>query len=343
MNLKPADIAQYLKNPNPAIKCFVVFGTNEGMIADYTSQLAKSVCPDLNDAFRVVAFSMDNLEKDIGQLYGEYNAQSLLGGRRVIIIKDGNNNLTTHFKTLFKDSSSDTLIIVSSSSINTKSSLVTFAKDNPEIGLISCYDDREGSIYSFTKDYLETNGITIAQDAMQLLCARLSADRKASTGELEKLVTYLGTRRNIVLEDVKSAISDTSCSSQEDLCYFTAGGDSVKAIEAYRELLHEGEEPVSLTRNLTYHFFKLLNSAAAIEKGQTADAVVAAIRPQVMFFRKSDLIMQLKIWKRKDINNVLEILYKCERNCKTTNYPAEEILSYTILQIAGAAKRLTRR
>ena len=58
MNLKPADIAQYLKKTNPAIKCFVVFGTNEGMIADYASQLAKSVCPDLNDAFRVVSFSI---------------------------------------------------------------------------------------------------------------------------------------------------------------------------------------------------------------------------------------------------------------------------------------------
>lgn len=343
MNFKPADITQYLKNPTPAIKCFVVFGTNEGMIADYASQLAKSVCPDLNDAFRVVSFSMDSLEKDIGQLYGEYNAQSLLGGRRVIIIKDGNNNLTAHFKTLFKDSSSDTLVIVSSSSINTKSSLVTFAKDNPEIGLISCYDDREGTIYSFTKEYLEKSGITIAQDAMQLLCARLSPDRKASTGELEKLITYLGTRRNIVLQDVQTAISDTSCSSLEDLCYFTAGGNSAKALESYQELLHEGEEPVTLTRNLTYHFFKLLNSVAAIEKGQTADAAIAAIRPPVMFFRKPDLIMQLKIWKRKDINNVLELLYKCERNCKTTNYPAEDILSYTILQIAGAAKRLTRR
>lgn len=343
MNFKPADITQYLKTPTPAIKCFVVFGTNEGMIADYASQLAKSVCPDLNDAFRVVSFSMDSLEKDIGQLYGEYNAQSLLGGRRVIIIKDGNNNLTAHFKTLFKDSSSDTLVIVSSSSINTKSSLVTFAKDNPEIGLISCYDDREGTIYGFTKEYLEKSGITIAQDAMQLLCARLSPDRKASTGELEKLITYLGTRRNIVLQDVQTAISDTSCSSLEDLCYFTAGGNSAKALESYQELLHEGEEPVTLTRNLTYHFFKLLNSVAAIEKGQTADAAIAAIRPPVMFFRKPDLIMQLKIWKRKDINNVLELLYKCERNCKTTNYPAEDILSYTILQIAGAAKRLTRR
>ena len=300
MNFKPADITQYLKNPTPAIKCFVVFGTNEGMIADYASQLAKSVCPDLNDAFRVVSFSMDSLEKDIGQLYGEYNAQSLLGGRRVIIIKDGNNNLTAHFKTLFKDSSSDTLVIVSSSSINTKSSLVTFAKDNPEIGLISCYDDREGTIYGFTKEYLEKSGITIAQDAMQLLCARLSPDRKASTGELEKLITYLGTRRNIVLQDVQTAISDTSCSSLEDLCYFTAGGNSAKALESYQELLHEGEEPVTLTRNLTYHFFKLLNSVAAIEKGQNADAAVAAIRPPVMFFRKPDLIMQLKIWKRNE-------------------------------------------
>lgn len=344
MEFKPADTAvnKYVKNPDPAIKCFVIFGTNEGMIADYTNQLAKAICPDLNDAFRVVTFLMDNLEKDMGQLYAEYNAQSLLGGRRVVIIKDGNNNLTAHLKEMFKNSSSDTLVIISSSSVNTKSSLTVYAKDNPEIGLISCYEDREASIYGFAKSYLEKSGVTIAADAMQLLCARLSSDRKASAGELEKLITYLDTRRNIVLNDIKTAISDTSSSSQEDLCYFTANGNSVKAIEAYRELLHEGEDAVGLTRNLTYHFFKLLNLVAGIEKGQSAESAIKTLRPPVMYFRKDDLVMQLKIWKRKDINSVLELLYKCERSCKTTNMPAEEILSYTILQIAGAAKRLSR-
>lgn len=342
MNYKPTDIAKYLKNPDLNIKCVVIFGSNEGMIADYAKQFAQTVCPDLNDAFQAVHLTMETLDKDIGTLYGEYNARSLMGGRRVILIKDGNNNLTAHLKTLFKDSRSDTLVIITSSTLNTKSSLVSLAKDSPDFALISCYEDREENIYAYVKEFLIKNGITISTEAMQLLCARLSADRKASTAEMDKLITYLGTRRNIELEDIRTTISDTSSSSQEDLCYFAAKGNAEKALEAYQELLHEGNEAVSLVRSLSYHFMKLLSCAATIEKGQSPDSVVSSLRPPVMFFRKADLIQQLRIWKQQSILDVLSLLYRCERDCKTTNFPSAEIVSYTIMQIASAARKLNR-
>ena len=73
-----------------------------------------------------------------------------------------------------------------------------------------------------------------------------------------------------------------------------------------------------------------------------ADSTVAALRPPVMFFRKADLVWQLKVWKRQAVSDVLELLYNCERQCKTTNMPAEECLSYTLMQIGGAARRLSR-
>lgn len=342
MNFKQGDIARYLKSPDPAIKGVVVFGTNEGMITDYVRQFAKTVCEDLNDAFQVVNFTMDQLEKDMGLFYGEYNARSLMGGRRVIIIRDVNNNLTAHLKTLFKDSTSDTLVIMSSSSLNTKSSLVSFAKESAECILIGCYDDRDKDLNIFAAEFLKSNGITIEPDAMQLLCSRLSSDRKASTGELDKLITYLDTRRHIRLEDVKTAISDTSDSSHEDLCYFTAGGNTLKALEAYTELLHQGEEIVSLTRSLSYHFLKILSCLSLMEKGQSADSSASSLRPPLMFYRKTDFVSQLRIWNKKAALDVLELLFKCERDCKTTNYPAEEILSYTLMQISGAAKKLSR-
>ncbi len=342
MNFKPADIVQYLKQPNPDIKCVVIFGSNEGMIADYAKQFAQTVCPDLSDAFQVAQFSMDILEKDFGLLFGEYNARSLMGGRRVIMIRDANNNLTMPLKNLFQNSNSDTLLVISSSSLNTKSSLVTMAKDRKDFAAIGCYDDREENIYTAAREYFVKNGITISPDAMQLLCSRLSNDRKASLAEMDKLVTYLGTRRNVEINDIKNLIGDTSGSTQEDLCYFVAKGEIGKALEAYQELLHAGEEPVSLVRNLTYHFEKLLSYAAMMEQGQSADSIVTAIRPPVMFFRKSDLVQQIKIWKRKAVLDVLELLYKCERQCKTTNVPAEDVLSYTLMQIGGAARKLKR-
>lgn len=342
MNYKQTDIAKYLKSPDPAIKCVVIYGTNEGMITDYARQFAQTVCADLNDAFQAATLNMDALEKDAGLLFGEYNSRSLMGGRRVVTIKDANNNLTAHLKTLFADSQSDTLLIICSNSLNTKSSLVTLAKERSDFALISCYEDREQDIFSFTKDFLVKKGITINTNAMQLLCSRLSNDRKVSLGELEKLVTYLDTRRNIEPDDIQAAISDTSNSSQEDLCYFTAKGNIEKALESYQELLHEGENPVSMVRTLTYHFQKLLACIAQMEKGQSADNVVSSLRPPVMFFRKADMVLQLRIWKRASVLDVLELLYNCERSCKTTNLPAEEILSFTIMQIGGAARKLQR-
>lgn len=40
--------------------------------------------------------------------------------------------------------------------------------------------------------------------------------------------------------------------------------------------------------------------------------------------------------------SVLELLYKCERDCKTTNMPVPEIVSYTLMQISSAAARAGR-
>lgn len=340
MNFKEPDIARFLKSPDSSVKCVLLFGSNEGMIADLAEKFALSACSDLNDAFRVTTFEMDALEKDFGLLCGEYNAVALLGGRRVIFIKNANNNLTKPLKELMQTSVSDTLLVMTSTSLNTKSSLVTYLKDEDFAAVVGCYDDREENITSTARRFFVENGITIAPDALEILSQRLSADRKASAGELEKLQTYIGARKNIVADDVIKAISDTSSSSMEDFCFYTASGETQKALHAYQALLNEGEETVQLIRALSYHFLKLIQAVAKTEEGNTADFAASCIKPPLMWFRKAGFVMQLKIWKRKALLDVLALLYKAEKECKTTGFPAEDIGSWTVMQIAGAAKKM---
>ncbi len=342
MNFKQTDIESFLKTPNPQIKCVVIYGTNEGMIADYTKRFAATVCPDLTDAFRVSSLEMDAIEKDNGLLFGEYNAQSLMGGQRVVIIKDADNKLTEILKKLFKDNISDTLLIVSSTSLNKKSSLVTLATNDDSFALVACYEDREEDIATFVRNYLIKNNITIAPPAMQLLCARLSPDRKISMDELEKLIVYLDTRRNIEIADVQSVISDTSGTSTEDFVFYTADGETSKALSSYQRLLNEGTEPVTLVRSLSYHFMRLLDCAEQHEKGASAREICKAQRPPIMFFKEASFIRQINTWRQNAVLDVLSLLYRAERDCKTTNMPADKILSYTIMQIAGAAKKFRR-
>ncbi len=340
MQFKAAQIDKYLKKPDDLLKGVVIYGNNEGLQADYVKKFTAAVSPDLYDPFRVVYLNGGDVSSDPGALFGEFNGQSLMGGRRAIIIRDADNNLTKHLKALLEDTVSDNLLIISSSSLNKKSSLVKLAEESDKLAAIACYEDRDEDIYATARNLFIENGVTIGNEALQLLCARLSNDRLANLGEIDKLITYIGDKKNVMPEDVRAVISDTSSSSMDDIAFAAASGLTDKALAAYSRLVNEGTEQVSIVRNLTYHFNKLLVCQGHMENGDTIDKAVFKLQPRVIFYRENAFKRQVSIWPKDKIFSVLELLYKCERDCKTTNMPVEELVSYAIMQISSAAKRL---
>ena len=343
MIYKAAQIEKYLKKPEMNIKGFLVYGSNEGLVAEYVRKLILSVSADLYDPFAVVYLNGADVNSDPGLMISEYNSQSLMGGRRAVVIKDADNNLTKHLKALLENYNSDSLLIISSASLNKKSSLVVLAEGNENMAAVACYEDRDEDIFFTARSCFIEAGVTINNEALQLLCARMSNDRLTNLGEIEKLITYIGDKKNVTPDDIRAVIADQSSSSSEDICYFTAGGYSAKAQAALQKMLNEGEEPVSITRSLTYHFNRLLTCQAVMEKGESLDKSVDKLVPRILFYRVSAFKRQLAIWPKERLFSVLELLYKCEKDCKTTNMPAAEVLSYTILQIVSAAAKLAQR
>lgn len=339
MNIKPEQVDGLTKALNPSIRGVVVYGSNEGMVSTISQQFIKAVSPDMYDAFHVSYLDMAMVSADIGALYAEFNAQSLMGGRRVVVIKEATNLLTKPLREMLAASHSDTLLVITSSSLKTKDSLAVMAKDEADFYGIGCYDDRDEDIMTFASKFMSQNGINIDNAAFQLLCSRLSNDRKISTNELDKLVTYMGTNKTVGTKDILTVISDTSASSQEDLCYFVAQGMVDKALASYNRLVFEGENPVSIVRTVSYHFMKLLDCAVKMEKGETADKVVFAMRPPLMFFRKNAFLNQLRVWNRNRIMSALTLLYQTERECKTTDFPTEQAVSFALIRIANGVKR----
>ena len=342
MIYKAAQIDKYLKKPEANIKAFLVYGANEGLVAEYVRKLIMTVSSDLYDPFCVVYLNGSDVNSDIGLLSSEYNSRSLMGGRRVIVVRDADNNLTKQVKALFENSASDTLVIIYSASLNKKSSLVVWADAAEDVASIACYEDRDEDIFGAARAKFIENSITISNDALQLLCARLSNDRKSSVGEIEKLITYLGDRRNATIDDIKAVVSDQSSSNTDDVCYYTAGGNSEKSQKALQRLLNEGEEAVTIVRAIANHFNRLITCLSYVEKGETPDKAVDKLVPRLMFYRISAFKRQLALWPKERLFSVMELLYKCERDCKTTNYPSHEILSYCLMQISSAAAKLSK-
>lgn len=340
MIYKSAQIEKYLKKPEPQIKAFVVYGANDGLVNEYVKKLIATVSKDLYDPFAVAYFNGSDVNADIGSLVAEYSSQSLMGGRRVVIVKDADNNLTKHLKTMFDDSKSDTLVILASTALNKKSSLVSLGEDREDMGLIACYEDRDEDIFATARSLFVENNFTINNEALQLLCSRLSNDRKTNLGELEKLITYMGDKKTISTDDIQNCISDQSNSNTDDINFFAAGGQTEKAIKSFRKMINEGTEVISIIRSMSYHFTKILTVKGVMEKGETLDKAMFKLQPRVIFFRENSFKHQVAIWPKDRLFSVLELLYKCEKDCKTTNMPVDDIASYCVLQISSAAKKL---
>lgn len=340
VQFKSAQIDKYLKKPEPNLKAFVVYGSNDGLVNEYIKKLIKTVAADLYDPFSVAYLNGSDVNADASLLVAEYTSQSLMGGRRVVIIKDVDNNLTKQLKPLLDTSKTDTLIIMSSASLNKKSSLVSLAEEREDMGLIACYEDRDEDIFATARGRFIEGGYQINNEALQLLCSRLSNDRQTNLGEIEKLITYVGDKKNISIEDIQNSISDQSSSSSDDIAYYAASGFTEKALKSFQKMVNEGSEPISIVRSMTYHFNKILAAKAWVEKGETIDKALYKLTPRIIFFRETSFKKQVAIWPKDRLFSVLELLYKCERDCKTTNMPVEEIAGYTIMQIASAARKL---
>ncbi|MBR1398804.1 MAG: DNA polymerase III subunit delta [Alphaproteobacteria bacterium] len=342
MNIKPAQLSSFCTNPNPSVKCIVLFGTNEGLISEWQNKCAVAVCDDTGDAFRFTQFDAEDISKDGNELYGEYHAQSLMGGRRVVVVKNADAKIADILKKMLPETKSDNLLIITSDSYNTKTSLITWAKDRADIYTVGCYEDRDGDIASSAEKMLRERGISITPPVLQMLAAKLSPDRKMNQGEIDKLETYLGERKYVEADDVAKAVSDIAGANYDDLCYFTAEGNTDKACALYNRLLKEGENTATLVRQISYHFAKLLNVAAELENGKSAEEAIKILRPALVFYRKDSFLRQLKIWRKERILGALSMLYDCERDCKTTGIPAEIVAEYCILRLTGAANKFKR-
>ena len=343
MNFKQVQLENALKNIDVKIKCIILFGTNEGAIVDLQKKCAEAVCGSTQDAFNYVQLNMEDISKDGGEIYAEFCAQSLMGGRRAIVVKNADNNLASLLKNMLPETTSENLLILSSLSLNTRSSIITWAKDREDVIICGCYEDREEDLGTVAQNMLREKGLSADVATLQLLCSRLSPDRKLSQSEIDKLAVYMGDRTNVTTEDIKAVVSDVAGANVEDLCYFVAEGLVKKACNMYERLLKEGQEPSTLIRQIAYHYAKLLQCVAQIESGKTIDEAISSIRPPLMFYRKASFKRQMQIWNKDRLLRIMKALYDTERDCKTTNFPAEQCAAYFVLRLSDAANKLQQK
>jgi DNA polymerase-3 subunit delta len=340
MKLQGRAIDAFLRHPDPKVRVVLLYGPDAGLVRDRADSLGKSVCPDLNDPFRVADFLGRALVEDPARLADEAAAMSLTGGRRLIRVRDAEDVTTAAFTAFLKDlPPGDSLVVVEAGDLSNRSRLRTLFEGAEAGAAIPCYVEDEASLGRVISELLSAQGLSADVDALNFLAGNLVGDRLVARGEVEKLAVYMGSEKRVTLEHAVACIGDSASLDMDEPVWAAADGDFATLDRALARLFAEGMSPVPILRTAQRHFQRLHLIGAQVAAGKSAEMAIDAARPPVFFKLRPRLVGQARRWTPNLVRSALERLVDAEAECKRTNMPDQTICARVLFQIASLARR----
>lgn len=340
MKIEARQVEAFLKKPDPRVRGVVIYGNDDGLVAERAVALARSICEDLKDPFRVIDITGDSLKQDPARLADEFGALSMMGGRRVIRVRPAGEESVAALENLVEATAGDALIIVEAGNLTPRSSLRTLAETEATLAALPCYMDNEAALEGLVESAARAQGLSVEPDALEWIVERLGGDRGQTRGEIDKLLLYKGTDagKSVTLEDAMAVLGDTASIGIDDVISATFDGDLVALDRALDRVFAEGGNPVQLVRSLQRHVDQLHLVSGHAAKGVNLEAAMFKARglPRGGPKRKS-FEGHVRSWPLARLSAALSTILEAEIECKSTGLPDEAIARRLCFRLSRAA------
>ncbi len=335
MKIPPYQIDQYIQNiANTKIAGALIFGPEESVISHNIKTIAQKITPNLSDPFLVVNLSKDRFAQDSSCLADEFYSFSMLGGRKLILIKDPDATAAAALKSLLADKDgvvkSENFILIQAGDLDKGSPLRKAAEEYNSFAAIACYEDDERAIKKFIEAELQKNEIEPQPDCIQHLFDKLGKNRQIIANEIRKIAIYLDGA-DIEPDLIDRAIDAQAIISTNEFINNFISKNYAIADEQAQYLLKNGFDAITLIRFLSNYLQKLYHAKIA-----TDVAVIdfeAAIKNQKLFFKvEAEFRKNLKSITLERLNTWLQAIQELEIKIKTTSTTSPKLLFAIFLQ-----------
>ena len=339
MKLAAGRVDGFLARPDPTVRAVLVYGPDAGSVRERAEQLAAAVAGDPRDPFLVATLAAVEVAKSPARLWDEAAAVPMLGGRRVVRVRDAGDSVTSALKPVLDESPADALIVVEAGDLPTRSTLRKLCEGSARAATIPCYLADAPAIAALARDMLEAAGLSLAEDAERYLTARLTADRQLARRELEKLIAFASGEQVVDLDAAQACVGDAAEQSLDDLVFAMVDGDLAATDAALMRLAAAGTGFVGVLRAAQRHLTRLHQAAVAMNAGASAEDAMSRLRPPVFFKQKAKFGRQLVGWSVAALEQALGRLMEAEIAGKSTAHPADLIVKMAVMQVATAARQ----
>ncbi len=324
--------AQLLKSPG-GLRAVLLYGDDEGLIRERAEQLTRAAAGSLDDPFRVAELD----RADWPRIPDEMAALSMMGGRRVVRLRDVTDTVTEPIRAALKGPG-EALLVVEAPGLG-KGKLRTLLETAPDGAAIGCYPEEGRALSETIRAMLAEHGAGIDPDALTWLTDTIGGDRSVVRGEIEKLALLAGPGARISIDLARLSVGDGAGASADDALLAATSGDTETADSAVETAVAEGVNGVALIRMAISHLQKLHQARLRMSDGASAQEALRTLRPPVFFRALPAMTKSLTRWPEPALLRALEEARAVELACKQTGTRGELLAKRFIVGLSrrGAA------
>lgn len=333
-----AQISAFLKTPKK-YRLVLLHGSDEGLIRERAQMLVRWTAGSLDDPFRVT----DLIREHWDALSGEMASLSMMGGRRVIRMRDVTDAATDMVRTALAGKG-DALAVLEAPGLG-KGKLVTLISGTNDACAVACYPEEGDALRSTVRSLLAQSGATADGETIEWIAASLGGDRAILRAEVEKLALLAGTGGRMDLAMAQECAGDGAQGSADGGALAATAGNIAEADSLTERALADGLGGVGLLRITLSHLQKLHTARLAADAGGLSPSeAVATIRPPVFRRAQRAMIDSLRLWPAEALLRAIEEARQAELACKRTGAPQELLARRFLSALARqAAARAARR
>jgi DNA polymerase-3 subunit delta len=341
--LKTSEIDSFCAKPPERVNLVLVFGPDDGLVAERAKSIVKAITKGVDDPFSLVRLTGGDLSSDPVRLVDEALTISMFGSRRVVWVQDAEpKSCLEAVEPLLDHPDPKSLVVIEAGDLKKTVTLRKRFEEHRSAVAISCYTDSAEDLRRLIDTECRAANIAIDPDARDLLESLIGSDRLASRGEIQKLLLYTRGQSKISPDDVLAIVGDASALAMDELVDAVAIGDTGTTDLVDAKLAAAGTHVSVAVGALIRHFQSLQRLRLDMDTGASAADVVDRIRPAVFFRRKPVMVRQLSIWPLPRIDRALTILDEAMLQSRVKPTLARPIVADAFMQIARAARAAAR-
>lgn len=292
-------IQEQLKNGKLS-RIHLLYGEEQYMVR-YYKNLLKDKLSQPDDTMNVASFYGNQIRPseidDVAQIL------PFLANNRLIIIQSSgffkNASDMADYIAGFPDT---TYVIFSEQEVDKRNRLYKWVNKN---GCVTeCKKQNESMLSKWIAGYLKRDNKKITVEAVHTLIERVGTDMEILTGELEKLISYVGEREQIDIKDINAISSGITVSHIFDMIDAVAQKEQQKAMRLYSELVENKESPMSILYLFSRHINILMQMKELMKSGCSNADMARAIGIPPFTIKK--YAAQAKLFKMKKLRTVME-------------------------------------